>query len=63
MQVMFTSESRIVLYNERVVIAVGGLLNVSTYGVQYKIGFVDQLMSGPTLLVYDGGPPTTNICI
>ena len=33
MQVMFASESRIVLYNEGVVIAVGGLLNVSTYGV------------------------------
>ena len=33
MQMMFTSESRIVLYNEGVVKAVGGLLNVSTYGV------------------------------
>ena len=31
MQVMFTSESRIVLYNEGAVIVVGGLLNVSTY--------------------------------
>ena len=33
MQVMFTSESRIVLYNEGAVIAVGGLLKVSTCGV------------------------------
>ena len=33
MQVMFTSESRIVFYNEEAVIVVGGLLNVSTYGV------------------------------
>ena len=33
MQVMFTAESRIVLYNEGAVIVVGGLLNMSTYGV------------------------------
>ena len=30
MQVMFTAESRIVLYNEGAVIVVGRLLNVST---------------------------------
>ena len=30
MQVMFTAESRIVLYNEGAVIVVGGLLNMST---------------------------------
>ena len=33
MLVMFTAESRIVLYNEGAVIIVGGLLSVSTYGV------------------------------
>ena len=33
MQLILTGESRIVLYNEGAVIAVGGLLNVSTYGV------------------------------
>ena len=33
MQVMFIAESRIVLYNEGAVIVVGGLLNVSSYGV------------------------------
>ena len=33
MQVMFTAESRIVLHNEGAVIVVGGLRNMSTYGV------------------------------
>ena len=33
MLVMFTAESRIVLYNEGAVIIVGRPLNVSTYGV------------------------------
>ena len=33
MLVIFTAESRIVLYNEGAVIIVGGLLSVSTYGV------------------------------
>ena len=33
MQAMFTAKSRIVLYNEGAIIVVGGLLNMSTYGV------------------------------
>ena len=34
MQLMFTAESRIVLYNKgAVIVIVDGLLNMSTYGV------------------------------
>lgn len=33
MQVMLTTESNIVLYTEGAVIVVGGLINMSTYGV------------------------------
>ena len=33
MQVSFTAESSIVLHNEGAVTVVGGLLNMSTYGV------------------------------